>query len=394
MRRGALACLLAAGIAGCSALRLEPVFSDSAFIDSDPEPRRSGILEVGWTRRLVGVEEIDSLAVRFGAPTHGSSLGLVFVGSEDSGLYALRDTDGAVQWRFQALGRVDGTPAIVEDELYFGCMDGALYSVNARTGSLRWRHGTPAEIRRPPVVVGDAVCFVNGDDTVACVSRADGHRRWRYRRTPPGGITGSGHAGLLLSGTRIYTGFSDGTVAALDARDGSLIWQQETSADIENLDERNEAHEAIDVDTTPVLVGDTIYAASFAAGLYAFDVTSGNRRWRRDDLLHVAGLAAVGDDVFAASANDGIMRIDGHDGTTIWRRQIEEAPVVNVSAVGPGLLGVMVARRGLWIVRAHDGQPLDALRPGLDIAPSMTSSDGRLFAASAGGSVYFLRVRQ
>lgn len=354
---------------------------------------RAGVLELRWRRPLNLVTDLEH------RPSARSGLGWdaarqrVIAAGVDGGLYALRGVDSAEVWRFEGLARFDGTPTVDGEDVFLGAADGALYALEASRGALRWRFSTASDIVHPPVVRDDVVYFVNSNDTVFALDRATGALRWRYRRNPAGGISLSGHAGLRFERGRIYTAFSDGVLVSLDARDGSVVWQQDTSADLENIDERNEAHEAIDCDATPVLVGDTVFGASFTAGVYALDAVGGGRRWRLDDVLGVVALGTDGRYLYASSGSQGLLKIDPFDGRVLWSRDLGSRLLgaAEPLAGNPELLLVPAADRGLWVVRAADGEPVEGLLPGRGISGAPVQVGRWIFARSAGAVVYALR---
>lgn len=373
---------------GCASLTRHVLFESA----QEGHRLRAGVLELDWRRRMVEIQGLDYRPIFHGTPVYDAIHDRLYVGSPDNALFALRGRDGALLWRFQTLGRVDSTPTLDGDDLFFGTDDGAIYAVDAATGQLRWRVATAAQIRRPPVVSGDAVVFVNANDTVIALARADGTQRWRYRRNAPGGITLAGHAGVARSGARLYTAFADGNVVCLDSRDGSVIWEQDTSADIENVDESNEAHQPIDVDTTPLVLGDTIYVASFSAGVYALDAIGGGQRWRLADVTGVAALGTDGRHLYAASANAGLVKIDPFDGSVVWARDLRSRAISGALALWNDFLAVPTADDGLWIVRASDGEPIDGITPGPGFAALPEFSGNRLFIESNAGVLYAFRM--
>src|SRR5262245_16562492 len=86
---------------GCASL------SRGAFTDPAAARLRPGILELHWRRRMVEAAGMDWRATFRGRPVYDPRTDVVYVGSADNGLYALRGRDGAVIWRFETLGRVD-----------------------------------------------------------------------------------------------------------------------------------------------------------------------------------------------------------------------------------------------------------------------------------------------
>lgn len=324
-------------------------------------------------------------------PAYDPEARVLYVGGLDRALHALRARDGLELWRFQTLGAVEGAPVVAGGTVYFGSDDGALYAVDAQSGALRWRAATTAEVLRPPVVTADSVYFVNADDTVFGADRVRGGIRWRYRRPQPGGITGSGHAGLLPDGERLVTGFSDGAVVALDARDGAVVWEHDTSADVENLEEVRESHRLIDVDSTPVALGDTLYVASYTAGLYALDRETGTVRFRADALVGVGALATDGRDLFAA-AGSRLLKVDPTDGSVRWARELPSQGLVE-PLFHEGMVLAPTSDGALWFLRARDGEALLGVgRDGYGSPPLIVGR--RLYTVSNGAVVVAWRLHR
>lgn len=370
-RRAALA-LFALSQLGCGGLALGS--RDRWDWNAVATPHTPGRPELRWRAQLAVPTDLEVRSRARSAPAFDPARGVVFVGGLDHGLHALRASDGVELWRFETLGDCEGSPVLVDDTVYLGSSDGALYAIDAESGGLRWRFATVAEVIRAPIVTADSVYLANADDTVFAVNRVSGEQRWRFRRDPPGGITASGYAGILRIENRIVTGFSDGHVVALEIGDGSVAWDRDTNSDSESAEGAAEAHRLIDVDTTPVLVGGSLFVASHVAGLYAMDPAGGGTRWRNDTLSDIAALTTDGRDLFAASSSMGLLRIDPSDGTVRWARDLGGRGFSDL-AFTRGLLVVPTSDRALWLVRPSDGEPLLGFGDeGISALPSITAN--------------------
>lgn len=374
-------------LAGCTSLSLG---SRTRLESSSVEPAHlRSVASLEWRVPLATLTDLEARSRCRAKPAYDATRGVLYVGGLDRGVHAIRARDGAVLWRFQTLAPVEGTPTVDGDTVYIGSTDGALYALNARSGEMRWRFATVAEIIHAPVVTRDSVYFVNADDTVFAADKATGTSRWRYRREPPGGITGGGHAGLLYDGRRLYTGFSDGRAVALDPADGTPIWERDTSVDSEAADGANEAHRTIDVDTTPVLVEGNLFVASYTAGLYALDPAGGGVRWRVDRLLNISSLSDDGRNVYATSASLGLVKVSATDGEVVWMRDLGSR-AIQQTVVRGGVLYAPSADNTLWLVRASDGEPIAGLGPeGVSGSPEITAN--HLFFETNRGVVYAWR---
>ncbi|HET7722252.1 MAG TPA: PQQ-binding-like beta-propeller repeat protein, partial [Acidimicrobiales bacterium] len=89
--------------------------------------------------------------------------GVVYVGSDDAGLYALNATTGMVIWKTITGGAVRSSPAVAGGSVYVGSDDKAVYALDAATGAVQWKTTTGAAVRSSPSVA-DGVVYVGSDD--------------------------------------------------------------------------------------------------------------------------------------------------------------------------------------------------------------------------------------
>ena len=140
-------------------------------------------------------------------------------------------------------------PAVAGGRLFFGGDNGTVYSIDAATGCAYWSFHTEGGVRTAPVVApiagrkeSAAVFFATQGGTVMAVGAQSGTLLWKSQPSKdPHGLTGS----LAYHGGRIYVPFtgtetmagadpnyecckSRGAVASVDANTGKLIWYAET----------------------------------------------------------------------------------------------------------------------------------------------------------------------
>src|SRR5262249_52670836 len=182
------------------------------------------------------------------------------------------------------------------------------------TGAVKWKYQAKGAILRPPVLSGDMVLFSTDLDKVVALDRGTGKWRWQYERDTPEEFTIRGHAGVAVADNRVFAGFADGHVVALSLSGGEIVWVRSLAG---------EANQFVDVDTTPIVQGGAVYAASAAGGLYALSEADGTERW------HVPMQGAsqlVLDDgrLFAVCAEEGLYALDvgGH---VLWRQGFPKA---------------------------------------------------------------------
>ncbi|MGC4088512.1 MAG: PQQ-binding-like beta-propeller repeat protein [Polyangiaceae bacterium] len=375
--------------------------------------RPSSSIEVVYSTPAVVAARHSGEPYERGQPELDARGRRVFVGSSDGGLYAFRAEDGTQIWRFETLGFVQCRPLYdaVTDSLYFGSNDGALYRVDAKNGKLRWRFMTNAEVSRQPVLSGGMLYAANANDTLVALDPESGELKWYQHRAPATGMEVAGYAGVAVFREKVYTGFSDGTVLAFDAKSGAERWQPvDLSAEAEQT--LGAVPEQLDVDTTPVPdlidAGAVVYVANYAGGVFALDAETGAQVWSNSGVVGVSDLtlwdepaspavakggaqAPARKVLIASSGTSGLIGLDPETGKERWRRRL---PRGGASAPVPilGALMISASQLGVFLVSPLGGELIDGVHiaGGVSMAPAAHGS--RAFVLTNGGRFLGLNV--
>lgn len=363
-------------------------------------------------RVFVGTSDNGLYAVRAGVPS---------VAWRDQGASQVeaargdlaRAGEGSVIWRFQTGGAVMSEPLYdpLRDVVYFGSDDGGLYAVRADDGSLVFRYGTGAEVQKRPVLVQrpdgrSILVFDNAADAVFAIDAVTGETRWKHLRTPALGLEIAGHAGVAYEADRIYVGFSTGRVVAYDVETGKERWPE---VDLTAVGGPAEAEEQryFDVDTTPVVAGDRVFVANVTTGVFALDATAGTQLWRRPEAEGVSWLAywhepahvdpASGAEiterglVIAGSGTTGLWALDPKTGDVRWRREGPRGTLGHPVPIAGALL-VTSSKLGLFLFDPLRGLAIDGIDPGTGFAAGARAYGNRAYVLTNGGVLLGLEV--
>lgn len=347
-----------------------------------------GEVRVRWVQRLTPEYEGAYLPVERAVPTLDPSHDRIYVGSTAGHLNAMTATGGHI-YRYEAGGAIESAPALdaAADELYVGTEQGTVHALRASDGHLRWRDRAGGPVRQAPALTRDAVYVVTDSDQLVAFARDDGTILWSYQRDAPEGFSITSHAGIALASGKVLAGFTDGVAVALDAASGDVVWEHDTSVDVDTEDEARPRF--VDVDTTPVVIGNTVWIASFSAGLYALDLATGTVLDRNSGLAGVVGLARAPTGLVLVSADEGIVYLDvsvpGH--RVIWRQPVERGspapPVVVRDHVLVGEAGG--AFRALSL---DDGTERSRFEAGYGFSAPAAVDGGLGFVVSNGGTLF------
>jgi outer membrane protein assembly factor BamB len=156
---------------------------------------------------------------------------------------------------------------------------GASLSGPDRPLRVRWRFrlrgkvGFSGVFASTPVVSGGRVYIQDLNSNVSAVSLGDGILLWTHRYDRPDG----GPNGVTVSGGMIV-GNTDTTAFALDAGDGSELWQRRLTSS------------ANPITIAPTVANGTVYTSSTGqapggrGAIYALDLSTGRVKWRFDTI--------------------------------------------------------------------------------------------------------------
>lgn len=154
--------------------------------------------------------------------------GIVYFGSGDGSVYALKSETGARIWSFQTSDVVHTTPALDKDKLFVGSFDGYFYAINRLNGKLIWKfksvgqHFFPkGEFQGSPVVAPDhGLVFVGSRDfNLYALDIEKGYCHWNKRYT-------SWALALTYRDQVLYAGTADDdTMYAYEGLTGKELWK-------------------------------------------------------------------------------------------------------------------------------------------------------------------------
>jgi outer membrane protein assembly factor BamB len=384
-RVGGLLCWLLGTvlIAGCGAAR---VAEDLGRYDGTSLSATGSALAVRWTKPLApewgGLYiPLERAKAALDAPNDR-----VFVGSSEKVLWAMTGA-GKVLYQYRVEAGIEAQPTVDanRNELYVPTAAGIVHALEADTGKLRWKAELSGAVSQAGVLSADALYVVTDDDGLFAVSRKDGSILWRYKREARAGLKVGGHAGILLRDQRVVSGFGDGSVVALSQGDGRPLWVLDTTLDFADPAQAEQGF--VDVDTTPVQVGDVIYVASFMGGLYGVNASDGAPHVRHAEWTGITSIASDERSLIFTSADQGVMCVELPTLATRWVRK-SKPYVAGTVGIEHDRVFITETRGALLALALADGREQGRIQSehGFIAAPSL--SGGRGFILGNAGVFY------
>lgn len=251
----------------------------------------------------------------------------VYAGDYDGVFHCYSKQEGKELWTFNSEAEIDSSPNFYKNLVLFGSQNGTLYALDAEKGAEAWKYEIKDQIQCSPTVVENR-CFLAGCDQVFHVLDLDkqGEKIGGIEIKAPSGNTPA------VKGDFAYFGTMAGVVYCVDWRKVESKW---TFADPDNgegysgspavgkylyIAGKHKVLSAIDLSTgkekwkfvakaksesSPVIVGDRIYAPFYDGRLYALDVESGEKKWQYELGSRLSGSPAVADGKLVIATEGG-----------------------------------------------------------------------------------------
>lgn len=274
-----------------------------------------------------------------------------------------------------------------EQGFYLGTSKGEVLAYGF-DGKPRWSARVGSEVLvAPKTALGMVLVRVN-DGSVVALDAKDGSRKWIYQRSLPS-LTLRSQGALQVEGRRVLLGMPGGKLAALSLGDGGLLWE----ATVAQPRGATELERIADVASAPVSDGKIACAVAYQGRLVCVDINNGTIAWTRD----VSSSYGVGMDlrnVYVTDELGSIYAYDKQSGRNLWKQgrlyaRAVTAPVVmgNFVLVGDyeGYVHLLSAEDGSFLSRAEtDGS---AIR----VAPQAVQE--KVLVQTAKGSVALFAIK-
>lgn len=184
------------------------------------------------------------------------------------GLYANDAVTGNLLWENKdtELKYRSASTAMVGENLYL-LSSRSFFIMDSKTGRIivRKKLGYSVDVNSTPLITDTEIIFGTADRGIIALDRQTLEEKWHFRTNPALIYTSpyskppssTVETSPVLIGNTVFMGASDGVFYALNRTDGKLRWKHETG---------------IPIFTTATISGNTLYVADFAGNVYGFVV--------------------------------------------------------------------------------------------------------------------------
>jgi outer membrane protein assembly factor BamB len=309
--------------------------------------------------------------------------GRLYAASHDGMVVALDALSGQRLWETATQLPISGGVGVSDDGLVLvGTRKGEVVALRQENGQEAWRKQVSSEVLAPPRAASGIVVVRTIDGKFTGLDSRSGEQRWVYTHALPA-LSLRGNAPPLLTRELAIAGLDNGKLLVLSLAQGLPLTEKTVAAPRG----RTEIERLIDIDSEPKAFGDTLYLAAYRGNVAAINMRDGNLVWNRDLSSH-AGLDVDARQVYVSDDADAVLALDRAAGGTFWKQAEMTGRRLSAPAATTDYVVVGDFEGYLHWLRKEDGRIVGRIRAASKaiIAPPIVAGD-IVFVQSQGGTL-------
>ncbi|MNB94043.1 Outer membrane protein assembly factor BamB precursor [compost metagenome] len=271
-------------------------------------------------------------------------------------------------------------------KLFLGSENGVVYALNEANGEVLWQTTVPGEVVASPAVEDGRVVVLTTSGRLMALDTDEGKLQWTLSEEQPPLTLRSASTPVITNGAVLY-GRADGKVGIALLSNGQPVRQSKVA------DPRGatELDRMVDVDASPLIAGDELYAIAYNGQLMARKLMTGDEVWKRK-YSGYRDMAVTGNAIVLTDNRSHLFAVDRRNGLELWSNtQLENRTVTAPVVLGDYVVVGDVEGYLYWLDRTDGSikamQQLDS--SGLYAAPLVDGDT--LYVQSRGGKLYAIK---
>jgi outer membrane protein assembly factor BamB len=263
-----------------------------------------------WSR-FVGYNP-DGYAVQLS--TFTSDFNLLIV-KQSKQILALETNQGHIQWR-ATTGYALTNPATTDKQkIFIATTEPRLLALHAHNGEMAWSVPLPNVVLAKACITEEYIIVKTIAGDVLAFYTKNGKPAWQYKHTGSEVMLHTSSQPILHQ-ERIFVGFPDGKLVALNSKTGQSEWQHTVAKPKQG----KPFSQLVDIAADPQVEGDTLYINAYQGKLQALSTERGEIKWEVELSTHSA--LVLGQYIYTITDQNKVMAFDKDEGKLIWEQPL------------------------------------------------------------------------
>jgi outer membrane protein assembly factor BamB len=219
-------------------------------------------------------------------------------------------------------GKLNGKYPVIDNPKFakISYHDEVIYIVSGRNnlvaiglnGEIKWKKDINSIIISSPIVYDDSVFFITQDNKTYSLDIIDGSIKWiHFGKNQTTKIFGV--ANPLLYKNYLIVAYSSGEIFILNKKNANVIF----SYNLSNINYLESTIDLNDIDSTPVIKNDILFASANNGFTVAIDINSFKILWK-EPIYTLANILINNDNIFLIDENNKLVALDMYSGHIKW----------------------------------------------------------------------------
>lgn len=227
---------------------------------------------------------------------------------------------------------------------------GTIFALNSETGEDLWQQELEGEVLVPPQGNGRLAVVQMANGTLHGLDFRSGEKKWVYKTSVPS-LTLRGTSIPVIEKERVYAGFANGKLVALNILTGTAIWE----SNIYLPEGGTELERVIDVDGNIVIDGERIFAATYQGKVVSLYKQNGRPLWK-NNASNYLGLEKGLNQIYSVEDNGLVNAYNLESGELLWSQDKLQGRLLSAPSTHGNYLVLGDATGYVYWLRQKDGE--------------------------------------
>jgi len=239
---------------------------------------------------------------------------ILYVVDSSGELMALDIDTGKRHWKKRLPIQVSAGIGIGGGQLYVASSDGDVLALSAKDGKLIWRALVSSEVLAPPVHSADSLLVHTTDGKLFALDSNSGRVRWNYDRSVPV-LSLRGTSMPVVDQGTVFETFGSGKLAIMQLSDGKVLFERPLGF----ASGRSDLERMSDADAGPLLDQDKFYTATYQGSILALNLRNGAQLWSRK-LSVYQPMQLDKQMLYVVDSDDTVWALNKSSGVPVWKQ--------------------------------------------------------------------------